>query len=215
MLIYIYLTSLIIGGVLLGASILLGGHDDADLDASGDVDGDLGADAELDIDADGGLDKDVDPTGHGDFSGVLFSFLSLRFWTFFLAFFGLTGIVLGSLNLVSSDWLGFLLALGMGLSTGLGATAIIRRLSADHTGRAVSSRDYIGKTARVIVPFEGQGVGKIRVDIKGSTVDLLASGFEEEGYGGKEEVVIVEMDGARARVARIQADARSPERGGD
>ncbi|HJL14005.1 MAG TPA: NfeD family protein [Sandaracinaceae bacterium LLY-WYZ-13_1] len=204
MLIYIYLASLIVGGVLLGASILLGGHDDADLEAGGDVDvdGDLDLDADADADADveGGLDQDL---AHGDLSGILFSFLSLRFWTFFLAFFGLTGLVLGGLNLVSSEWLALGLALAMGLSTGFGAMTLIRKLQSDTTGRAVSSSDYVGKTARVLVPFESDGVGKVRVDIKGSSVDLLASGLDEAEYGGKDEVVIVEMDGSRARVARL------------
>lgn len=207
LLIYIYLASLIIGGVLLGASILLGGHDDADMDVDGDADLDLDADG--DLEAEGGLDKDVDAGGHGDLSGILFSFLSLRFWTFFLAFFGLTGLVLGGFDLVSSPWLGLALALGMGLGTGFGAMAIIRRLQTDTAGHAVRSSDYVGKTARVVVPFEGEsGVGKVRVDIRGNTVDLLASGLESDGYGSKDEVLIVEMEGSRARVARIDGGAK-------
>ncbi|GAB5543626.1 MAG: hypothetical protein SangKO_033860 [Sandaracinaceae bacterium] len=215
LLIYAYLVSLIVGGVLLGASILLGGKDlevDADADADLDLDLDADGDADLDLDADidgeaDGFDKDVG--GHGDFSGFLFMFLSLRFWTFFLAFFGLTGIVLDGLNLVSSPWLGLGLALGMGLATGAGAMSVIRMLGSDTSGQAVRSTDYIGKTARVVVPFEGSSVGKVRVDIKGTSVDLLASGLEEDGYQGKEEVLIVEMDGARARVARLNSNGKA------
>ena len=209
MLIYIYLASLIVGGVLLGASIVLGGQDDADLEAGGDLD--LEADG-LDageVEADG----ELEPGGDGALSGVLVAFLSLRFWTFFSAFFGLTGLVLGGLGLVASDLLGLGLALAMGLSTGLGATAVIRRLSADTSGRAVRSGDYVGKTARVVVPFEGRRVGKVRVDIRGNSVDLLASGFDEETYDGKQEVLIVEMDGSRARVARLDGGGDRSERG--
>ena len=203
LLIYAYLVSLIVGGVLLGASILLGGKD---LEVDADADADLDLDADIDGEADG-FDKDVG--GHGDFSGFLFMFLSLRFWTFFLAFFGLTGIVLDGLNLVSSPWLGLGLALGMGLATGAGAMSVIRMLGSDTSGQAVRSTDYIGKTARVVVPFEGSSVGKVRVDIKGTSVDLLASGLEEDGYQGKEEVLIVEMDGARARVARLNSNGKA------
>ena len=47
MLIYIYLATLIFGGVLLGTSILLGGH--------GDVDADIDADLDLDLDLATGL----------------------------------------------------------------------------------------------------------------------------------------------------------------
>jgi membrane protein implicated in regulation of membrane protease activity len=196
---YLYLFSVIVGAVLLGASILLGGHDDADIDAGGDVDADVDADA----DADGGLDKDVEIGGHGDFSGFLYSFLSLRFWTFFLAFFGLTGVTLELLDLVGNDWVTLALALGMGLGTGAGAMAILRKLGAETSGHAVSSSDYIGKTARVVVPFDGTGVGKVRVDLKGSSIDLLATGVEVDQYEGREEVLIVEMEGSRARVARV------------
>lgn len=198
MLTYLYLFSVIVGGVLLASSLLLGGHEDADLDA-GDVDLDL----DLDADADGGLDKDLG--AHGDLSGFLFLFLSLRYWIFFLAFFGLTGLVLDMLNLVGSQWLGLGLAVAMGTVTGLGATSLIRKLGTDTTGRVVTSKDYVGKTARVVVPFEGASYGKVRINIKGNSVDLLATGFNEEGYEGKEEVVIVEMDGPRARVARLHA----------
>src|SRR5690606_37540245 len=159
-------------------------------------------DVDADVDADGGLDKDIG--GHGDLSGFLYTFLSLRFWTFFLAFFGLTGLTLDGLNLVSSEWLGLGLASAMGLLTGTGAVAALRHLHADSSGAVAESRDYIGKTARVVVPFDGKATGKVRVDIKGNQVDLLATGLEGEGYEGREEVLIVDMDGARARIARLE-----------
>jgi membrane protein implicated in regulation of membrane protease activity len=91
----------------------------------------------------------------------------------------------------------------MGLGTGTGATAIFRRLSGDTSGRAVESSDYVGRTARVIVPFGGSQVGKVRVEVKGSQVDLLATSVDDDAFEGREEVLIVEMDGARARVARV------------
>jgi len=199
-LIYLYLFSLIVGAVLLGASILLGGHG---ADADGDVD--AGGDVDADADADGGLDKDTAIGGHGDFSGFLTTFLSLRFWTFFLAFFGLTGLVLDLFGLVGSSWITLALALAMGLGTGAGAMAALRKLAAETSGKAVESGDYIGKTARVVVPFGAAGVGKVRVEVKGNSVDLLASGIEEDAFEGRDEVLIVEMEGTRARVARMSS----------
>jgi membrane protein implicated in regulation of membrane protease activity len=199
-LIYLYLFSLIVGAVLLGASILLGGHG-ADADGEVDVGGDVDADADGELD--GGLDKDAAIGGHGDFSGFLTTFLSLRFWTFFLAFFGLTGLVLDLFGLVGSSWITLALALAMGLGTGAGAMAALRKLAAETSGKAVESGDYIGKTARVVVPFGAAGVGKVRVEVKGNSVDLLASGIEEDAFEGRDEVLIVEMEGTRARVARM------------
>ena len=205
LLIYLYLFSMIVGLVLLGASILLGGHDDADVEIDGDADLDLDADADADLDADGHLDHDADVGGHGDLSGFLFTFLSLRFWTFFLAFFGLTGVTLAGLGLVASPWLTLGLAIAMGFTTGFGAVSIIRRLGSETSGQAVTSDEYVGKTARVVVPFGASATGKVRVDIKGTQVDLLATGLDELGYEGREEVLIIEMDGARARVARVDS----------
>ncbi len=209
MLTYLYLFSVIVGGILLAASILLGGKDvDADADADADLDVEGDADLEAEAEAEGGMDKDVG--GHGDLAGFLYLFLSLRFWIFFLAFFGLTGIVLDVLGLVSSELIGLALALAMGTAVGTGATGLIRMLSKDTSGEPVKSKDYVGKTARVLVPIEGERVGKVRVEIGGRSVDLLASGVEAgEGYEGKEEVLIVEMEGNRARVARLDAKKAS------
>ncbi|MGF1469266.1 MAG: hypothetical protein ACFCGT_24350 [Sandaracinaceae bacterium] len=218
MLIYLYLFSLIVGGVLLGASILLGGHDDADVEGGGhlDVDGDLDVDVDGDLDVDGDADAHAGHHGHdtigghGSFEGFLLTFLSLRFWTFFLAFFGLTGIVVDGLDLAGSSLVALLLAVGMGGAVGVGAVSAIRALTASSSGHLVRTRDYIGKTARVIVPSRNGSLGKVRVDIQGSSVDLLAVGMEGEEIEGREEVLIVEMEGSKARVARL--GLRGPDR---
>lgn len=211
MLIYTYLFSVIVGGVLLGASVLLGGHDDADL---GDADlgdgGDLGhgsiGDADFDADGDGEFGKgefgkDLALDGFGaDF--FLWTFRSVRFWTFFLAFFGMTGLSLDGLGLMG-PMAALAAAIGMGSASGLGASAAIRVLAADTSGRAASSRDYIGKTVRVVVPVEGEEVGKVRLRLKGQTVDVLATTDEGDSFASQEEAIIIEMDGTRARIARI------------
>jgi hypothetical protein len=86
MLIYLYLFGLIVGGVLLGSSLLLGGHGEAEVDA--ELDAEVGGDAEVHVDDHGsGIEVGADL--------VLWRFRSLRFWTFFLAFFGLSGTLLG------------------------------------------------------------------------------------------------------------------------
>ncbi len=61
MLLGIYLGSLAMGGILIGASLLLGGNDsDADADADADLDADMDADLDADIDVDADFDVDVD-----------------------------------------------------------------------------------------------------------------------------------------------------------
>lgn len=199
MLIYLYLASLIFGGVLLGASLLLGGHDDLDADMGGDVD----------MDADLDLDGDADADHGGDFAGAgadffLWPLRSIRFWTFFTAFFGMTGVAFSSLGL-AGPIVTLVLALTVGVLSGGVASAVIRRFSNDDTGRAPQSSDYIGKMARVVVPVKREGVGKVRVRVGGQLVDLLAV-TDEERLTSEDEVIVIEMDGTRARVARLEKD---------
>src|SRR5581483_7770156 len=67
----IYATALAVGGTLLAASLLLGHHG-----------------------VDHGHDFGHAGSGHeGPELGLVAAFLSVRFWTFALAFFGLTGVI--------------------------------------------------------------------------------------------------------------------------
>ena len=197
---YLYIGALVFGGVLLGSSILLGGHDDADLDVDGDADLDLDLDADADADIDhGGHGKDLDFDGD---IGIFWIFRSLRFWTFFLTFFGLTGAVLDGLGLIAVPLVTLALAIGMGaLIGGTGAT-VIRKLMRDETGDAAHDGDYIGKSAKVVVPVKPGGVGKVRVELKGQLVDVLAITDGQE-ITSEDEVLIVEMEGTRAKIARV------------
>jgi membrane protein implicated in regulation of membrane protease activity len=186
MLFYGYVFSLIAGGILLGASIVLGG--------SGH-----------DTDTHGGVAGHAGPEDHapGAFGGALAMLVSLRFWTFFLAFFGLTGLVFTLFELAPA-LIGALAALGMGLFAGFGVSAIVKRLSGRETNSASSSADYLGKTALVLVPVAKGQLGKIRLTLKGSTIDVLAASDDEVEFAIKDEVLIVEMDGTTARIARLE-----------
>lgn len=193
---YLYIGALVFGGVLLGSSILLGGHDDADVDG-GDFDKDFDFDG--DVDADGDLDKDIDLDGD---IGIFWIFRSLRFWTFFLAFFGLTGVLLEGLGLVASEMVTLGLSIGMGALVGIGGAAAIRALMKDETADAAHEGNFIGKSAKVVVPVKPGGVGKVRVEVKGQMVDVLAT-TDGEVITSDDEVLIVEMEGTRAKVARV------------
>jgi hypothetical protein len=183
--VYLYLFALVVGGILLGSSILLGGHGDSHA----------------------GLDHGGEPLpeGHGDQAGAesfLGSVLSVRFWTFFAAFFGLTGIVFEMFGLVPWWWLTALIAISLGSIAGGSAVVLVKRLANDQTNSAISSADYVGKTGRVMVGFGPGQVGKVRVEVKGATIDLLAAPVEDGTFTAKDEVIVVEMDGPRAKVAR-------------
>ncbi len=222
--IFAYAFSLALGGVLLGASILMGGQDDADADAGGaDADFDADFDADLDMDADVGGDMDlhadvdahadfghgqqalvhVSDAAHGDAAGFLTAFLSLRFWTFALTFFGLTGVVLTGLALASSGAAAGL-AIAMGLGTGQGAVAAFRALGNTKESEAATTRDYIGLTGRVLLGFGPGQKGKVRVVVKNTTVDLLATSDEQVPFETGDQALVVQLEGHTAIVAHVK-----------
>lgn len=195
MLVYVYLFSFALGGLLLLASILLGDKD------SGHADAHLESDADAGQASGQGLDHGV-PEGHGSLAGVFTAFLSMRFWMFFLAFFGLTGLVLDGLDLIDSSGLALGLALGMGLATGQGTVAVFRHLSSSETSTAAGAHDYVGKSGRVLVGFGPGKLGKVRLTLKGTTVDVLATSDEPQGFASGDSALVIQMNDTTAVVAR-------------
>lgn len=196
-----YLFALVLGGVLLIASIVMGGDSDADAD--------LDTDADLDADAD--ADAEHHGASHGDAGGFFAAFLSLRFWTFFAAFFGLTGMLLGTYALPTDPLLVLGLAIGMGALSGYSAVTIIRHFARTDVGTAASVRDYVGKSGRVLVPIRPGAVGKLRLELKGTTVDLLASAGDDTTFETGEQALVVQLDGTTAIVARLETSSTAKE----
>lgn len=205
MLIYAYVFALVLGSVLLGASLLIGGKDmDGDHDVGGDIDGDADGHFEFDKGLDGHAHAGHD--GHGDLGGFFGVLGSTRFWTFFAAFFGLTGIVLDGLDLAIPS-VALALAIAVGFLMGWTAVTLIRRLSAEDVGVAATVDDYVGKSGEMLIAAGPQRLGKIRIELKGTTVDVLAESDDQSIPLG-EQALIVEMRGDKAVVVKLDA-ARS------
>ncbi|MEE9385744.1 MAG: NfeD family protein [Nannocystaceae bacterium] len=209
MLLSFYIFWLVLGAILIGASIFFSGNDadaDADVDVDAEVDVDVDVDAaDVDVhtdsagqDRDHGLDR---AGGEGSLVGFAASLLSLRFWTFFATFFGATGLVLDGLDLVESSQVTAGLAVGMGVLVGQGAVAVFRAMARDEVGTAASEADYIGQTARVLMAVSDGRQGKIRIQIRGTTVDLLATTTDDLGFEEGDEALVIDMDGTRAVVS--------------
>ncbi|UQA55215.1 NfeD family protein [Polyangium aurulentum] len=127
-------------------------------------------------------------------------FLSFRFWIFALLGFGLSGTLLHFLSLAGTVTAALVAAFA-GLSSGLFATWAIRvamRSSFTSSDDVTQAR---GRTGRVLVPCARGKVGQVRIEIKGQSVDLLATTEEDEISRG-EHVLVVDFDGQVARVAR-------------
>lgn len=160
----LYVGALIIGGGLLAVSFVGGGdHGDHDVD---------GADHDLDHGA-----ADGEHVGVGDV--LWLPVLSLRFWTFFLAFFGLTGALLDGLaraGLVGGHWgIGLGLAIALGLGSGYAISTILRQLKHKRvSSEVVPEVDYVGKVGEVLLDVAPGDPGQVRLDVKGSSIDLPA-----------------------------------------
>jgi membrane protein implicated in regulation of membrane protease activity len=169
----LYLGALVFGLGVAVVQVLGGGHDaDASIDA--DVDAELGGDAPH-----GAADHDVAPWT---------LVLSLRSWSFALLAFGLVGTLLRVLD-VATRGVALTVSIAAGLAAGLFASIVVRSLSKRTSTSHATDRDLVGKVARVIVPFDERGVGKIRVDVKGTFVDRPARANEPLRAG---EAVVIE-----------------------
>lgn len=215
----IYLAALIMGGVFVGLSVFSGLSKDfevdkeADFDADADADFDADADADFDADADADfevdkdlsidkslpVDKDLD-TGRGKRYRPLKSF---KFWTFFLAFFGLTGTIFTLLSLWANAIGVAALSAFMGLFAGLLISYLIYVGDRSTAGRVIGQDDFRNLEGKVVLPF-GQGRrGKVQVRLQGRLIELEAVMFERDEevvFNFDDECIILEVDNGVAQV---------------
>ena len=222
------LGALAFGGILIGVSILLGGGDhdfDKDLDLSGDVDLDadldLDADADLDLEADahvGGfdLDKDLDLSSTGDAAtaATWMPFLSMRFWTFGSAGFGLVGSLLHFI----APWLVTLsVSSGTGLLIGLGAAYFFHQLKQNTVTAATGLARFTGREARVLLDIKPGGIGKIVIDAAEGQIELVARTKDAHTIKRGSKVLITDLVNGSANVTSMptlesRQQARIPQR---
>jgi membrane protein implicated in regulation of membrane protease activity len=179
----VYLFATIVGGVLLAASVVSGGHH-----GSSDASGGHGHDAQH---------------GGGNPLSIIFS---VRLWTYLLAFGGATGLILTSL-VGTSAALAAIAAASVGVSSGVMAHTLVRRLGSEAIGGTVGDQELVGRTGQLLLPVGKQTSGKVRLTIRNQAVDLIAT--SEEDLPAREEVLIVEVKSGSAVVARnpIAADS--------
>ena len=204
----IYLGALIVGLGTILLQLFMSGDGDADADAGGH-DVAVDADADVDVDADAG-GHELDAQGHGGHGGhditggFLPIFLSLRFWTFGLMAFGIVGTLLAYLGL-AAPLLTALLATAMGVGSGFFASWSFRALARSTTQSGAQSGDAVGQVGKVLVRCTRQGRGKVRIELRGQTVDYLATTEAEELAEG-ELVLVEEVRDGEVRVARAPAE---------
>lgn len=187
----LYLAALILGLGTIMVQLLMGGHGDADA-------GDTSAGGEHHLETDHG-----DAHAEAD-TGFLPIFLSLRFWIFGSLAFGMVGSLLHFLGL-GSALVTLVVASVMGVGSGMLASWIFRVLNRQHVSSGAGENDAVGHVGKVLIRVPTQGHGKVRIQLKGQTLDLLATTDEFELLEG-EQVLVEEMRDGRARVAKAPPD---------
>jgi hypothetical protein len=193
----LYLAALGFGGTMILVSLVLGagdkelGHHDADKTF------DKTFDKDVDKQVDKHLEKDLD-------KGVAFSawwLLSMRFWTFGLATFGLTGTLLSMLAVPAV--LTAFLAIAVGLGLGFGAARLFRALNSDEVSGSTELSSYVGEEARVVVPIRKEQPGKIAIQSLSGRVEMLATTRDEQPLEVGTTVLVASVERGVADVSRM------------
>lgn len=173
----IFVALAIVGVGLLLMQSIGGGEADADVDG-------------FDLDGDGELDSHDVPW---------LPLASLRFWALALAAAG----IIGTLGLTLTDTPREVVALVAGISgvvigwVGNFSLSYLARGASSSTNEVQAGR---GRVARVVTPIGEGSRGKIRLELKGQLVDLVARADAPIEVGA--EVVVMDIDGSEAQVVR-------------
>jgi membrane protein implicated in regulation of membrane protease activity len=168
--------------------------------ASADFDVDLDIDADFDLDLDADAGTSIADSGLS-LLGALFSFRSL---VFFMAFFGLTGMVMTWLG--AGTALAVILAVAIGLFTAYINTKLMRYLRRTSVSSRLPDSRIAGNAATVVVPISDDSRGKVSVDVNGQRLYLIATPFAPgrgDTYAIGDTVVIVEVDRGSALVTAM------------
>lgn len=197
-----------VGIVFLAALILGAGTLAFQLVSMGDGDAEAHVGADADAGADGSAHAAHQPHDASPASGFLPLVLALRFWSFAFLAFGLSGSLLYYLNLLGAAP-AFGVALGTGLASGLLASWGVRQLQRAQSSSGAETSDLVGQVGRVLVPLTKARRGKIRVELKGQTLDFIAS-TDDEALEAGAAVLVEELRGNAVHVSRAGREFLPP-----
>jgi membrane protein implicated in regulation of membrane protease activity len=198
----VYGLCLIIGGTFVLISAL-GGLDGVDFAP------DFDTDFEVDTGAGGDFD-DIDVGTHGRPGASTrrlrwLPITSLRFWTFALCFFGLTGLLVSFAVPDMAGWLVALIAVVMGLLCGTAAVVVLRSINDTGANSLTRPEELTGQIGTVEIPFDANSRGKVRLSIRGSTVAFFAFTQEDRTFRQGESVLVVGLEHNKLWVASTDA----------
>jgi membrane protein implicated in regulation of membrane protease activity len=154
---------------------------------------------ELDHGAHGSKDIDKALGDSGDPSAITL-FLSTRFWIFASLAFGMSGSLI-HLFALAGTLATLAIAIGAGFGSGLFAVLTFRAVKRTSTTTSAHSSEAIGQIGRVLVACGRNRRGQVRVELRGHSVDLLATTDDEKIQRG-ELILVEDVQGNIAHVSR-------------
>jgi len=141
--------------------------------------------------------------GHGGPENHLWlPFLSLRFWTYGLAGFGLTGFLLSIFTKTPpASVIGF--AAFTAIACGAMIAILVRVAQQAQTTSETTTRDMLGLEAQVLVAIRPGQLGKVRLSAKGELIDMIAISDEEAAIEAGTRALVVGIEGDHARVIAL------------
>ncbi len=194
-----YIVSAVVAGVLVVLSLLGVDHAGGDADVSVDHEFQLGHDLVEGHDMASGHVAAREAA-----NGRWMPFLSLRFWTYLFAGFGTSGLLLTVLAKTPEPVAAIVAAL-VGLACGFVVSWVMRLLRITESSSSAKQQDMLGKEAEVLVTIRGTTPGRIRLSVKGDLIDFLAVAPDGETIEPGASVVVLEVEGDRANVARRES----------
>ena len=199
----LYAASAVFGGILIGASVM-------GVDKSHEAE--LHADPHVDHGPVTGSDAIDHDAAHGDAPadvGTLAAMLlSMRFWTFALASFGLTGSLLHLVGV--SGFISLPVSLALGATIGFAVAMLFRMADKRNVGTIADIKTLMGKEGVVLLAISPSKPGKIRVRHDGTDLDLLAHTRDHVDIPIGTRVLVVDMKGGQATVTQMRATAHAP-----
>jgi membrane protein implicated in regulation of membrane protease activity len=183
----LYVASAVAAGVLILISLLGGG------------DHEFGHD----LNADASVDHGDHEGDHGGFADWI-PFFSLRFYTYFFAGLGATGLLLTFLTNTPAS-LVLILSLVVASISGMSVWLMVKLLRRSESTSTATETDLRGKEGTVMVAINGRNPGRIRCTVRGDIIEYLAISQDGTTLNPGDSVVVLSMDNGRAEVIGREA----------
>ena len=121
--------------------------------------------------------------------------LSLRFWTFAVSTFGLSGLLLQLLRFGWSEPQVFWASVIVGAIVGSFIAFAVRWLqTSGESDSLIRAEEWNGLSGKVTIPFDAESRGQVCIDAKGNQIYMLANTTELKSFQKGDRILVVGIE---------------------